>query len=304
MKWVFGFVLLGSLHLASGKLSIVLKSPEVGPVLEGQSITLECLSDEDSDMSAYTFEKYAKFMDSWFAVDGSNRFRCWYYDVKVNRSAGRLQLQIPEVQSWNAGPFRCVQNNGTEQHSVSNSLSVPVHYLRDVSLFKDNSFYSRYSEQLKVLTVAPGSDVEVECSASASENPLYSWSREGDDWVEVSNKLKIQKVREEDAGTYTCTVQHPSVLSLSKTRSLQLLVVPEEERTERWLGLPQLSLFLMAGIPALVLIVVIVSLAVYLSRRKPSSLKGPIDDRSMKKPIYRGSVESVDSTVGDSHPLV
>ncbi|RXM36348.1 hypothetical protein EOD39_21565 [Acipenser ruthenus] len=179
-------------------------------------------------MSAYTFEKYAKYMDSWFAVDGSTRFRCWYYDVNVSRSAGRLQLQIPEVQSWNNGPFRCVQNNGTEQDSVSNSLSVPVHYLRDVSLFKDTSFYSRYSEQLKVLTVAPGGAVEVECSATASENPKYSWSREGDDWVELSNKLKIQKVREEDAGTYTCTVQHPSVPSLSKTRTLQLLVVPGE----------------------------------------------------------------------------
>ncbi|KAK6469851.1 basal cell adhesion molecule-like [Huso huso] len=301
MKWVLGFVLLGSLRLASGKLSLVLKSPEAGPVLEGQSITLECLSDEDEDMSAYTFEKYAKYMDSWFAVDGSTRFRCWYYDVNVSRSAGRLQLQIPEVQSWNNGPFRCVQNNGTEQDSVSNSLSVPVHYLRDVSLFKDTSFYSRYSEQLKVLTVAPGGAVEVECSATASENPQYSWSREGDDWVELSNKLKIQKVREEDAGTYTCTVQHPSVPSLSKTRTLQLLVVSEAESR---LVLPQFNLILMAGILALVLVLVIVSLAVYLSRRRTSSLKGPIDDRSMKKPIYRSSVESVSSTVGDSQPLV
>ncbi|XP_041082359.1 hemicentin-2-like [Polyodon spathula] len=297
MKWVLGVVLLGSLHLASGKLSLVLKSPEAGPVLEGQSITLECLSDEDSDMSAYHFEKYAKFMDSWFAVDGS-----------VNRSAGRLQLQIPEIQSWNAGLFRCVQNNGTKQDSMSNSLSVLVHYLRNVSLFEDSSFYSHYSKQLNVLTVAPGGAVEVECSASASESPLYSWSKEGDDWVEVSNKLNIQNVREEDAGNYTCTVQHPSVPSLSRTHSLQLLVVPDEERWGEvevcFSGQTLLILTLMTGIAALVLVVVIVWLAVYLSRRRISSLKGPIDDRSVKKPIYHSSVESVDSTVGDSQPLV
>ncbi|MBN3289745.1 DCC protein, partial [Polypterus senegalus] len=292
-------ILLALLSQIQGKPSLLIQSPE-GPVLEGQSVTLECVSDMDSDMSFYSIQKYSRYMMMWINLEKTTHLRCWYYDVNVTRADGRLQLNIPSIQSWNSGSFRCVANNGTNEESISEDLNIPVHYLRDISIYRDNSFYSRYWDQLGVLNVTRGSDVEVECSASASETPTYTWSKKGLEWVQLSNKLKLQKVQDGDAGLYTCTVQHPTVPSLSKTRSLQLYVVNEKKN---WLGPDQMNLILMTAVPAGVLLLIILILAVYLSKRKAPIVKGPIDDHSQKKPIYTGSQESLPSAA-DTQPLV
>ncbi|XP_069041473.1 vascular endothelial growth factor receptor 3 [Lepisosteus oculatus] len=313
MRTFLLLALLGLLALpgSRGSPSLVLKGP-AGPVLEGQSISLECLSDPESDMSGVYFQKYSRYMGSWYRLDQARHFRCWFFEVNVTRTEGRLQLHIPAVQSWTSGPYRCARDgshandtgpSASNSSSVSNSLSVPVHYMRELSIYRDSSFYSRFSGQLQELRVAVGGDVEVECSTSASETPQFSWSKEGDDWMELSSKLKLRRVREEDSGTYTCTAQHPSVSSLVKRRSLQILVVPEEELP--WLQSAQGRLVLMTSVPAAGLLLLALGLSVCLYRRsKHRASKGPIDDHSQKKPIYRSSVESLPSTVGDTQPLV
>ncbi|XP_028678459.1 LOW QUALITY PROTEIN: basal cell adhesion molecule [Erpetoichthys calabaricus] len=295
----FAVIWLAWLSLIQGKPTLLIQSPE-GPVLESQSVTLECVSDVDSDMSFYSIQKYSRYMMMWINLEKTTHLRCWYYDVNVTRADGRLQLNIPSIQSWNSGSFRCVANNATNEESISEELNIPVHYLRDISIYRDSSFYSRYWDQLGVMNVTRGSDVEVECSASASETPSYTWSKQGLEWVQLSNKLKLQKVQDDDAGLYTCTVQHPTVPSLSKNRSFQLYVVNEKKS---WLGPDQMNLILMTAVPAGVLLLIILILAVYLSKRKAPIVKGPIDDHSQKKPIYTGSQESLPSA-GDTQPLV
>ncbi|XP_066575431.1 uncharacterized protein LOC136764946 [Amia ocellicauda] len=335
MKSVTLLPLLGLLNcLHTDGSSLVLEGP-AAPVLEGHSVTLQCLSDLEDDMSSVHFEKYSQYMDRWYRLDQSRVMRCWYLQVNATREPGRLVLTVSQVQSWHSGPYRCVRQNLTDnsnnnssssdgdnyeddysyrhryyyQHSdntpnytdISNSISVPVHYMRDVSIYKDSNFYSRYSGQLQDLCVPEGGDVEVDCSTSASETPLYTWSREGNDWVEQSSKLKLRRVRVEDSGKYTCTASHPSVSQLRKSKTLTLIVTPEELP---WLQSSQGRLVLITSVPGAVLLLLTLGLSVCLYRHRKITSKGPLDDHSQKKPIYKTSVESLPSTTMDTQPLV
>lgn len=61
-----------------------------------------------------------------------------------------------------------------------------------------------------------------------SQFPVTHFQNE--DWVVLSSKLKLKKVRIEDSGKYTCTAQHPSISRLSKTRTISITVLPGERR--------------------------------------------------------------------------
>ncbi|XP_036393840.1 uncharacterized protein si:ch211-79k12.1 [Megalops cyprinoides] len=302
-----GYLLLATLtlinlHWSYGSLTLL--GPE-GTVLEGDYVTLQCFSDMDSNVTQFHFEKFSKHMKSWFRLEPwMPRFRrCFYYEMDVNQEQDRLVLTIPSIQSYMEGPYRCVSDNASYPYNSSQVLAIPVHYMRELSVYREGvGTYSRYFSSLQDLRVPLGDDVEVDCSTSASQDPLITWSKEGEDWVEVSSKLKLKKVRLEDSGSYTCSAQHPSVSSLAKTRTISITVLPEDAP---WYDSTEGRLILMTSGAGAGLLLLVMSVAVCLCRRASSKKsKGPIDDRSQKKPIYTASVESLPSTTGDTQPLV
>ncbi|KAI4898245.1 hypothetical protein NFI96_018263, partial [Prochilodus magdalenae] len=286
--------------------SLMVKGP-AGPVLEGQEVTLECVDTEsEHNMSNVHFEKLSRHMRTWYRLDLDeyNYFyrRCFYYDVDVRREDGRLLIVLPRIQTWSAGPYRCVADNATEEmNSSSMNYTIPVHYMREVSVYRGSSL-TRYFSGMQDLRVQLGEDVELECSTSASESPQYFWAKEGEDWIVPSSKLKLAQVRDMDSGQYTCTAQHPTVSSLSKKRTISLTVLPEDAA---WYETTTGRIALMTSAAGVALLVTIASMTACLCRRaKQRKSKGPIDDCSQKKPIYRNSVESLPSTAGDKQPLV
>ncbi|KAJ8388878.1 hypothetical protein AAFF_G00126340 [Aldrovandia affinis] len=302
------FLILATLTLVYPRWnygSLILQGPE-NPVLEGDYVTLTCLSDMESNMTEVHLEKFSKYMQKWFRLEPSlyGMFRrCFYYDVDLSREPGRLTLTIPSIESFMDGPYRCVSDSAASPYNSTLPLSIPVHYMRDMSVYKEGvGSYSRYLSPLQDLRVPLGDDVEVACSVSASKDPMITWSKEGEDWVELSSKLKLKKVRMEDSGSYTCTAQHPSVSSLSKTRTITVTVLAEDAP---WYDTTQGRIVLMTSAAGAGLLMLLMSVSICLCRRASGTKsKGPIDDHSQKKPIYTSSVESLSSTTGDKQPLV
>ncbi|MCI4374794.1 hypothetical protein PGIGA_G00010250 [Pangasianodon gigas] len=303
------FVLLTAVIFAllrNSTASLFVQGPTES-VLEGESVTLECLdSESEINMSSVHFEKLSRHMQMWHRLDmygyGYYYRRCFWYDADVRREDGRLLLTLGRVQTWSAGVYRCVSDNATNVDNSSLPFKLTVHYMREVSVNRVGAnIFSRYLTPQDDLRVPLGDDVELDCSTTASETPQYSWLKEGEDWMVPSSKLKLKKVREQDSGKYTCTAQHPSVSSLTKKRTINLTVLPEdaawyESTTGQCLIVSAAGFFLL---------VIILSMMVFLCcRAKQNKSKGPIDDHSQKKPIYKNSVESLASTAGDKQPLV
>ncbi|XP_030069152.1 basal cell adhesion molecule [Microcaecilia unicolor] len=301
---LFGLLFLPT--VLTGRPTIVMQRT-ANLVLEGSDITLECLSDVDEDMSGYVFQKYSKWMQTWVQLDQPNTFRCWYYDVNVTRDEGRLMLNVKDVHSWHAGPYRCISVNGSSNASASESFTIPIYYLRDILLSQMNSWCGTVGD---TVIVKEGSDIEIRCSAQSSQTPSYEWSKEGEDWIKVTDTLKLVKVLKEQSGTYTCQARNPVVFSLVKSKSVHLTVISSEAQTVYG----SLSLFSMStphlvmaiAVPALALLVVTIIIGIFIKRHRSSQneKKMALKEAGHRIPIYRGSLESVPSVMGDTQPLV
>ncbi|KAG9334601.1 hypothetical protein JZ751_007422 [Albula glossodonta] len=257
MKELLLFATLTLLCPQGNYASLILLGPEY-PVLEGDYVTLQCLSDTESNMTDVHVEKFSKHLQKWFRVEPYGLFRrCFYYDLDISREPGRLELTIPSIQSFMEGPYRCVSDDAAFPYNSSLPLTVPVHYMRDVSVSRLGvSSYSRYFSPMQDLRVRVGEDVEAE------------------DWLVLSSKLKLKKVRVEDSGSYTCTAQHPAVSSLSKSRTISITVLSEDAP---WYDSTQGRLVLMTSAAGVVVLLLIVSVSVCLCRRASAkNSKGPM----------------------------
>ncbi|KAM6910155.1 cell surface glycoprotein MUC18 [Xenentodon cancila] len=290
--------------------SLIIKGP-TQPVLEGDMVTLECLySDTDLNISQVHFEYFSQYMDTWrtvFSRSFSSRYDwgyCFSERMMVEESDDKkLLLNIYYTSRFSGVPFRCVSDadNVTEPDNSSQPLTFKVHYLREPSISVEG--YSAYLSAPREMKVRLGDDVSVKCSASSSEEPSYFWQKEGSDWILPSSSLTLKKTSVLDEGQYTCLAKNPSVESLSKTRTISIKLLPEDAP---WYETTNGRLWLMISAAAMALFVFILSVSVFLCRRAKQikTSKGPIDDRSQKKPIYKTSVESLPSTCGDKQPLV
>ncbi|XP_038566865.1 uncharacterized protein si:ch211-79k12.1 [Micropterus salmoides] len=294
-------VVVAVVALVHGSYATLLIKGPTQPVLEGESITLECLySDSELNISQVHFEVYSKYMQGWRSV--WERSWCSYM-MQIERTAESLVLSISHAGRYYEGPYRCVSDaeNVTAPDSISQPLDFKVHYMGELSLSREG--YTSYLGVPQELKVRLGDDVVVKCSVSSSEEPSYFWNKDGDDWILPSSTLTLRKVTAMDAGQYTCMAEHPSVESLRKSRTISVTVLPEDAP---WYESSNGRLVLMTSAGAVSLLVFILSMSVFLCRRAKQSKtsKGPIDDRSQKKPIYKNSVESLPSTCGDKQPLV
>ncbi|XP_048357394.1 sialic acid-binding Ig-like lectin 16 [Sphaerodactylus townsendi] len=304
--WLLAAALAVTLRTALAGVPIIRLSAQDGPFLEDSNVTMECLTDEEGeDLSEFFFQKYSKWLHAWITLDSESQLRCWFYDVTVSHEDGRLLLNIANLQAWHTGPYRCASNNATGNASVSEAQDLQVEYLHNVFLSQSNTWCGTMGE---TLTMAEGANLELLCSADASKDPIYEWSREGDDWIVVSSSLTLPKVSREQAGTYTCKAQHPDLPQLTKSKSVQLFVKSSERFFTLESVLPQSTpmLALAVAVPAALLLLVVLGFAVLIPRyRAAAKKKGVPEDSGQRTPIYKGSLESVPSVVvGDTHPLV
>uniref|UniRef100_A0A8C3HM97 Ig-like domain-containing protein n=1 Tax=Chrysemys picta bellii TaxID=8478 RepID=A0A8C3HM97_CHRPI len=91
--------------------------------------------------------------------------------------------------------------------------------LRSVFVTRAHTWCGTVGDAVAVLE---GEDLELQCSADASQPPQYEWSRQGDDWVVASSTLTLPHVSREQAGTYVCRAQHPSLPHLARSRAVRL----------------------------------------------------------------------------------
>uniref|UniRef100_A0A3B3ZA86 Ig-like domain-containing protein n=1 Tax=Periophthalmus magnuspinnatus TaxID=409849 RepID=A0A3B3ZA86_9GOBI len=129
--------------------------------------------------------------------------------------------------------------------------------------------------------------------------PEYTEPLNGDDWILPSGVLTLNNVSALDEGRYTCTTSHPTISSLSRNRTITLSVLKWDldGNTE--------TILITAGASVACLAIILSMTAFFcFCGKKIKTSKGPIDDHSAKKPIYKSSVESVPSTCGDQQPLV
>lgn len=296
MKVLLVFALLALIY--GSYATLLIKGP-TQPVLEGEAVTLECLySDSEHNISQVRFEVFSKYMQGWRQL-----YERWcFYSLEIEQTANSLILSIPRVGKFFEGPYRCVSEseNVTAPDNASEPLTFKVQYMGDVILSREG--YTSFLGVHQELKVQPGDDVVLKCSASSSEEPSYSWNKDGSEWKLLSSKLTLKKVSAMDEGLYTCMANH-SVQSLSKKRTISITVLPEDAA---WYESTNGRFILMTLAVAVVLLVFVVSMTVFLCNRskQTKTSKGPIDDRSQKKPIYKASVESLPSTSGDKEPLV
>ncbi|XP_037532783.1 uncharacterized protein si:ch211-79k12.1 [Nematolebias whitei] len=307
MKELLLVAVVALIHGTSATL--VIKGP-TEPILEGEPVKLECLyMDSDLNVTQVHFEFQHPGSEYWRRIWGSSLRRYYYCfygrwsdSMEEEQNSTRL-LDIPYPMMYSGVAFRCVSDNEnvTAPDNVSQPLTFKVQYLREPLLYMEG--YSRYLSAPEQLKVRPGDDVVVKCSAGSSEEPNYYWTKEGDDWILPSSTLTVKKVSMQDEGQYTCMVEHPSVKSLNKKRTISISLLPEDVA---WFKTTVGHLWLTTSAAAVSLLVFILSLTAFLCRRakRIRTSKGPIDDRSQKKPIYKSSVESLPSTCTDNQPLV
>ncbi|XP_054855587.1 sialic acid-binding Ig-like lectin 16 [Eublepharis macularius] len=280
-------------------------STQEGPFLEGSNVTMECLTDEEGeDLSGFFFQKYNKWLHTWISLDSETQLRCWFYDVSVSHEEGRLLLSISNLRSWHTGPYRCASSNATGNASTSTAQDLQVEYLHNIFLTRSNTWCGTIGD---TITVLEGADLELLCSADASKDPIYEWTREGDDWVVASNSLTLPKVNRKQAGTYNCQARHPTLPQLTKTKSLRLFVEGSERGFTLQSVLTQSTpmLALAVAVPAVLLLLVVLVFAILIPRHRAlAKKKAAPEDSGQRTPIYKGSLESVPSAVGDTHPLV
>ncbi|XP_038163009.1 uncharacterized protein si:ch211-79k12.1 [Cyprinodon tularosa] len=302
MKLLLLAAVVALIHGITGTL--IIKGP-AEPVLEGTAVHLECLYvDSDLNVSEVHFEYLSPYSsNTWRRVYGYNLGRWCFGDSDYYTEELRGRLDIPYPYRYSGVSFRCVSDNEnvTAPDNASEPLAFKVQYMRELSVYMEG--YSKYLGLPEDLKVRNGDDVELKCSASSSEEPNYYWQKEDSDWILPSPVLTLKKVTPMDGGKYTCMAQHPSVKSLSRKRTISITLLTEDAA---WYETTNGRLWLMLSAGAASLVVFIISVSVFLCRRAKSvrTSKGPIDDHSQKKPIYKSSVESLPSTSGDKQPLV
>lgn len=290
-----------------GSATILIRGP-TEPVLQGETFTVECLlQDSEYNTSDVQFQIYSKHRNAWRTVREGYGF-CFFSWMPVNRTENRLTLTVPAAFSSSRG-FRCVVDgtNASVPERASETLNITVHYLSEPHLSRPKHSYFWFRSQFpEVLSVRTGVDVEVSCSVHSSETPNVFWYKEGSDWILPLSLLTLEKVGAMDEGQYTCFAEHPTIPSLSKKRSFNLTVLKEEDS---WFKADYENVLLVTIlVPVATCLLVILAVSIFCFRRaqKIRTSKGPIDDHSQKKPIYKSSTESVPVTCGgdDKQPLV
>ncbi len=81
-------------------------------------------------------------------------------------------------------------------------------------------------------TIKEGDDLKLDCEAQGAmpAEVTYQWTRSGDSFTQESDRLRINSINRDDAGTYTCsainqmTPTDTATETGAETRSVQVIV--------------------------------------------------------------------------------
>lgn len=283
---------------------LYISGPEI-PVLEGDEVTLECKSSNDSDMSNFTFQKYLRYTSRWMDIDNQYNYRCWYYNLNVSRPDGGLFLNINELYSWQSGPYRCIRRgNESDDVVVSDEFTIPVSYLRDIYFESNGSWQPRISD---VIYVEEGSDINIKCTAKSSSEPEYEWIREPYNFIMEDDTLILDNVQVEDSGDYTCRAKSTDLYALMKTKSFELRVVPPTKTLGFSSDFPFTNMLLYVLVPSVLLLISVLVITVVVVRQKKRKDKKPqisLVYGEKFSPIYKGCIKPIERKDSDTQPLV
>ncbi|XP_058236630.1 B-cell receptor CD22-like isoform X3 [Hemibagrus wyckioides] len=163
-----------------------------GEIVEGSLVTLTCSSDANPPVKTYT----------------------WY---KQATSVGTEKTYtISNISSEDTGEYKCRCSNEIG-HQESNSVSLNVLYPpKNVSVSISPSG-----------EIVEGSSVTLTCSSDA--NPpvkTYTWFK-GNSSIRTGNTYRINRIRSEDSGDYTCRAENKHGDQSSTAVSLNVLYPPK-----------------------------------------------------------------------------
>ncbi|KAJ0065938.1 hypothetical protein NL108_000192 [Boleophthalmus pectinirostris] len=303
----------------SGATLLIRGNPEVA--LAGKPYSVECLL-EDSEYSIDNVHMEQYFGNEWRSI-GSWGYRCF---SRTMRTEDKLMLKFFFMSPRQLGPYRCVLDGpNVTAAEYTEPLNITVHYLYGPWLSREGD----RGTVNDILTVRESEDVVLKCKAESSEELEFFWYKQYEDWILPSSVLTLNNVSFLDEGSYTCTVRHPTIPSLTRNSTIELSVLtalqynmwklektrsykvePREKERERqemssYLdGDSQIILLTVGGVLACLVAIISMTTFFCFCAKKVKTSKGPIDDHSAKKPIYKSSLESVPSTCTDKQPLV
>ncbi|XP_058236261.1 hemicentin-1-like [Hemibagrus wyckioides] len=163
-----------------------------GEIVEGSSVTLTCSSDANPPVQSYTWYK------GRFAVSTENTYR-------INR-----------IRSEDSGDYTCRAEN---KHGVQSSTAVSLNVL-----YPPKSVLVSISSSAEIVE---GSSVTLTCSSDA--NPpvqSYTWYK-GRYSIRTGNTYRMNRIRSEDNGDYTCRAENEHGDQSSTAVSLNVLYPPK-----------------------------------------------------------------------------
>ncbi|XP_067316915.1 sialic acid-binding Ig-like lectin 10 [Anolis sagrei] len=288
-EFLLGGLTSSPLSSPAGPPVILLRDPEGGsPILEGSNVTLECLSEEEEG-AGLSFQKYDQRRRAWLPLPAQPG------GVSVRQESGRLVLSIRGAQDGHRGAYRCLATGSP----ASAQFDLRVEYLHSIFLSRRGTSCGTVGDSEPF---REGEDLKLSCLAKASQEPLYEWSREGQDWVVASSLLVIRRAGREHAGTYTCRARHPSLAQLQKSCSLRMVL---SKGGPGWAA--EHALALAVAVPTALLLLLLTAFSLLIVTRHRAAVKAKAlreEGLGQRSPIYKGSLESVPSTAGDTQPLV
>ncbi|KAG7265076.1 hypothetical protein CRUP_003434 [Coryphaenoides rupestris] len=268
------------------------------PVLEGDGVDLECMStDPDVDVSQVELRR----------TPHGSKWPGWCSAGYRRLQSVSNRLTISRMNMYWSGDYTCVSNNATATDNSSETMTLKIRYLWEPRLRWHERFGRFMGSMMEPssLKVQQGDDVVVDCSSPSSETPEYYWSKGGlEDWIVKSSTLTLTSVKAADGGKYMCTAMHPTYPALKMSRTIDINVLHEDAS---WYQTTNGRVVLIGAGMAAALLVLILTMGTLLFRRvqRAKLAQRAINDHLQKKPIFKGSAESVPASIsGDTQPLV
>ncbi|XP_069057551.1 basal cell adhesion molecule isoform X2 [Pleurodeles waltl] len=132
-------------------------------------------------------------------------------------------LVLKNISRSQGGTFRCqaMDFDSPPDVTLTRDLSLSVSYLDPLRLVP-----------AKATTISLGSDLDLSCSGTGSQNPKLAW-RKGKEHVSDSGFLRLRRVTYHSMGAYTCEATVPEVPGLHKEQSVHIIVQGKPEIEEK-----------------------------------------------------------------------
>ncbi|VDN04253.1 unnamed protein product [Thelazia callipaeda] len=217
---------------------IFIEPLRVQTIKEGETVTVQCQINENSNADIL-----------WFLNDTA--IQPSQHMIIEKLTDGKLSLTIRNATKSDVGTYRCEAVNKMGKACTASKIMFASETEEEVS---DESAVIGFVQPLCDIAVAESSPVELTCALNItkdSTNIQVSWSKDGcevaseraliEQLVDGTQKLKIEKVTAEDAGTYRCMA---TIADTSAWTEGKLVISEKAEEIPEGEGPPQFSTLL------------------------------------------------------------